>query len=83
MIDYEFHSYISVAQILLPSGTRPSSPNARALSSATAHPCSISKNWLHVKRVIDRVYKHISEHAMFSDTCTLLLRACGELARSQ
>ena len=71
MIDVDFHSYIPFSRFKSMSV----SPSMSCLSAASS---AVEKDslddWAKLKRVVDRVHKHVCGHAAFSDMRTLLVR---------
>lgn len=72
MVDDSFHSYISINRFV--SNKLQNPPSVQTLTSTSSSFHSASEDWPRLRRIIDRVHKHVCGHASFSYMRTLLLR---------
>ena len=73
MVDHDLHSYVPYATFSRAVPEKHHSASLNALCASSAHNTGI-RPWNEVKRIIDKVHKHICGHASFSDIRTLLER---------
>lgn len=79
MYDFDLHSHVNIDRFLnLNYGSRVLSPSPAVLAADNVLQASYvntpSMNWSQIRRIVDRVHKHVCGHATYSDIRTLLDR---------
>lgn len=73
MVDHDLHSYVPYVAFSRAATGKHQSASLNSLCASSTH-ATETRPWSEVKRIIDKVHKHISGHASFSDIRTLLER---------
>lgn len=74
LVDFDFHSYIPYKKFL-PDPDTSSFVTENKIYCATAKISQVlSRPWFEVKKIIDKVHKHVCGHSTYSDIKTLLER---------